>query len=97
MIVNIVKGTRIRARWLATTNALLAGSQFKTGAVEVEIVGIVRHLRGDHPTDPQQVVLYVEVEGEPAGVTRERPFGCKCDGHDQLVRVNPNHIVEVMT
>lgn len=45
----ITKGTRIRARWLQSTNASLAGCQPKVGAVAREVTGVVRHVYGTKP------------------------------------------------
>lgn len=56
------KGSRIVARWFEAELVPLAGIQTKTGAVERIVTGVVRHIRGDHPTAPTTVRLYVETE-----------------------------------
>lgn len=91
--MKVEKGDRIGARWFVTRPAPLAGMQLKLGAAKIEISGIVRHLRGDHPEEPTEIVAYVEPEGHvPDVVRRERPYGCMCLGHDDLVPVRPNNI-----
>ncbi len=87
---DIVKGSRIRARWLQATNACLAGVQPKVGAVQRDVTGIVRHFRGDHPTAPTKTMLYIDADGEAGTVT---PAGCACGPH---VEVNPDHVVAVL-
>ena len=85
---NIKKGTRIRARWFSANMACLAGSQPKFGATLHEVTGTVRHIRGDHPTEPKTIRLYVEADdgtGSPCG---------KCQVRE--VEVNPDHVVEVL-
>lgn len=91
------KGARIRARWTHTYLPCLAGAQMKMGVDVVEITGTVRHLRGDDPVNPKVVRLYVEVEGRvPNGLVLTRPYGCTCDTHDDLVEVDPDHVVEIL-
>lgn len=94
------KDSRIRARWLASTplgSWSLPGCQPKTLVEEVVITGTVRHMRGDHPTAPTTVRLYVEPDGDvPAWLPRRRPHGCECPGHDVLVEVDPDDVVEVI-
>lgn len=91
--MRVEKGDRIGARWFVTHQAPLAGMQFKLGATEIAISGIVRHLRGDHPQEPTEIVAYVEPEGPILDVVRrERPYGCMCPGHDDLVPVRSQHV-----
>jgi hypothetical protein len=54
------KGDRIRAQWLQATDACLAGMQPKTGAVGMSVVGEVTHIRGDHPTNPTEIRVWVK-------------------------------------
>lgn len=54
------KGDRIRASWLQATDASLAGVADKVGAVSVEVVGVVTHVRGDHPTNPTSIRVWVK-------------------------------------
>lgn len=93
------KGSRIRARWLASAlfgSWSLPGCQPKAVIEEVVITGTVCHVRGDRPTAPTTVRLYVEPEGDvPAWLPRLRPYGCECPGHDRLVEVDPENVVEV--
>jgi len=67
MTPNIQKGTRIRAQWLQVVpNASLAGQQPKLATSTVTVVGTVTHIRGDHPTSPTQIRLWVQPdEGGP--------------------------------
>lgn len=60
--MNVVKGTRIKAQWWDTKLVPLAGATMKTQASLVEVVGIVRHIRGNHPTTPTQIELHVELD-----------------------------------
>jgi hypothetical protein len=87
---NIVKGTLIKAQWLKATPASLAGVQMKVGAVAKSISGVVRHIRGDHPTDPTIIKLYVEPESWDGEYTAD-----VCDCHDNLVEIDPMWVYEV--
>jgi hypothetical protein len=84
------KGTRIRAEWFGEAKPVaLAGMQMKVQATKFVVTGVVRHIRGDHPTDPKVVRLYVESDdgtGTPCG---------KCQVRE--VEVNPDHVVEVLS
>lgn len=92
--MRVEKGDRIGARWFVTNPASLAGMHLKLVATEIEISGIVRHLRGDHPEEPTEIVAYVEPEVPiPDVVRRERPYGCMCPGHDDLVPVRSQHVL----
>lgn len=56
------KGDRVHARWLHAKTDLssLAGMNFKFEATDREVVGIVRHIRGDHPTNPTSIRVWIE-------------------------------------
>lgn len=82
------KGDWIRAQWLRATDACLAGCMPKVGAEGIDVSGIVRHVRGDHPTTPTTVRLYVDPDDGQGTVT---PPGCTCGPH---VEVNPDHVVD---
>jgi hypothetical protein len=86
LTVNITKGTRIRARWLDTKFVSLAGAQIKAEGQYREVTGVVRHVRGDHPTNPTEIRLFVEADG---GVLCP-----KCNVHE--VMIDPKHVVEVL-
>ena len=94
--MRIEKGDRIGARWFMMGRPVLASSKREWlgyGATAIEIIGIVRHLRGDHPEEPTEIVAYVEPDGPiPDVVRRERPYGCMCPGHDDLVPVRSQHV-----
>jgi hypothetical protein len=58
--VTVVKGHWIRAEWVQRTDGSLSGSQVKVAAKLIVVQGIVRHIRGDHPTNPKSIRLFVE-------------------------------------
>jgi hypothetical protein len=84
----ITKGMRITARWFADTRPVgLAGAQMKLQTTLCGVSGVVRHVRGDHPTDPTQVRLYVAADdgtGTPCPTCQVRE-----------VVVDPAHVVMV--
>jgi hypothetical protein len=85
--MEIRKGMRIRARWFDATRASLAGMQAKVGARLIEVQGVVRHVRGDHPTAPTTVGVFVETEDGRGEV---------CDACGvRKVAVDLRHVVEV--
>ena len=86
-MTTITKGMRIRARWFEPYRPSLAGDWPKTAARGREVEGIVCHVRGDHPTAPTQVRLFIDAPGGD-----ETPPGCTCGPH---VGVDPAHVVEV--
>lgn len=84
------KGCRIRAEWFGDTKAVpLTGVQLKFQATRFEVVGVVKHVRGDRPVNPTSVRFYVDPDHEWTGRT-VTPEGCTC-GHPH-VEVNPKHI-----
>lgn len=88
-----VKGSRIRANWLQATDACLAGMQAKFGAKSLSVTGVVRHIRGDHPTNPSEVRVYVDPEGDWKG-PKVDVIGCKC-GHPH-VELKPEWVEAVL-
>jgi|SRR5580692_7406686 hypothetical protein len=88
------KGDRIRAQWWKAKLVPLAGVQMKFEGTPIDVVGVIRHVRGDHPTNPSTVRIFVDPEGECAA-ERIQPYGCKC-GHGH-VEINPEHIIQVLT
>lgn len=94
----VTKGTKIRARWFGGAQPVaLSGVQMKLQVTEFVVEGTVRHLRGNDPVAPTQIELYIEPSGHvPQGVRRGRAPGCSCEGHDQLVVINGDHIVAVL-
>ena len=91
--VNVTKGSRIRAEWFKAKMdppACLAGMQLKFGATRFEVVGVVKHVRGDHPTNPTVIRFYVDPDHTWDGPT-VTPEGCTC-GHPH-VEINPAHVV----
>jgi hypothetical protein len=85
---NIVKGTRIRAQWFNAKLTCLAGVQMKVGADLQVVIGTVRHIRGNHPTNPTEIRLYVETD-DGLGVDCN-----KCQVRE--IEVNPKHVVEIL-
>ena len=84
----ITKGTHIRAQWFDAKLVSLAGMDMKTGATLRNVTGVVRHVRGDHPTAPTTVRIYIESDdglGTPCGDCQVRE-----------VEVDPKHVVEVL-
>lgn len=77
----ITKGTRIRARWLQSTNASLAGCQPKVGAVSREVTGIVRHVYGTRP-DGGEVTFYIDPDAWDGPTVSD----CSCGGPHVAVK-----------
>ena len=92
----IVEGSRIRASWYeaASPPASLSGMMFKIGAKLLCVKGTVRHVRGDHPTAPTAVALFIDPDPDPrwTGPTT-KPSGCTCDHAHVLV--NLQHVDRV--
>ena len=90
----IQKGARVHAEWFGDVRPVpLSGMQMKVQATKFGVTGVIRHFRGDHPTAPTIVRIYVDPEHEWTGPT-VRPHGCTCD-HEH-VEINPDHITEVL-
>lgn len=87
------KGDVVRAEWLETRPVALSGSRPKLGAREVSVSGTVRHIRGDHPTEPTTAIVFVDAEDEWDGPTI-RPEGCSCAAPHVALR--PEWIKEVL-
>lgn len=57
------KGMRVRAEWLDAAplgSFSLAGVQPKVSATAHTVEGVVTHIRGDHPTDPTSVGVWIQ-------------------------------------
>lgn len=97
----LTKGVRVRASWLQAKPlgaCSLAGAQVKTTGSFVELVGTCRHFRGDDPVSPTEIRIYLEPDGDaPDPVRFTRPFGCECPGHDRLVEIRPEWVIEVLS
>jgi hypothetical protein len=81
-MIYVAKGDWVRAEWLETTSGCLSGSQLKVAARSRSVSGTVRHVRGDHPTHPTSVRLFVEPDGggdlvlvNPTAVAEHRSKG----------------------
>ena len=84
----ITKGMQITARWFADTRPVgLPGMQMKLQTTLHQVTGVVRHVRGDHPTNPTVVRLYVEADD---GTGTPCP---RCQVRE--VEVDPAHVVAV--
>ena len=62
------KGDRVRARWMAVKTdppAALAGMQLKFEGRYKEVCGVVTHIRGDHPTEPVEVAVWIQPDEGP--------------------------------
>ncbi len=87
------KGSRVRANWLDARLTALTGVQMKLGARGVEIVGVIRHMRGDHPTNPTEIRYYIDPEGDYDG-PKTNLIGCTC-GHPH-VEIKPEWVSEIL-
>lgn len=75
MEIFLTKGMRVRARWLDSRLVALSGMQMKAEATPTEVEGVVTHVRGDHPTNPTEVRVWVQPdEGEEVVVKPEWIF-----------------------
>lgn len=90
---NVVKGSRIRIRKYEAEPACLAGVHMKLGARSYEAVGVVRHIRGDHPTNPTKVKVFIDSD-IPVDIPTVRPFGCTC-AHEHIEAFS-TQIVEIL-
>jgi hypothetical protein len=88
----ITKGSHIEAQWIATRPTCLAGEQMKLEGQQVVVTGTVRHVRGNHPTNPTSVEIYIDPDDPDCGLPRVRPPRCTCP-YPHVV-VNPDHITK---
>jgi hypothetical protein len=88
----ITKGSRVRAQFFRVKQPLasLTGVQMKVTGDFVEVVGTIRHFRGDDPVSPRVVKIYLDPDGEYDGPW-VRPDGCTCP--DPHVEVDSKHVV----
>lgn len=94
--MNIVKGSRVRAKWFNPKpfgSYGIAGMQMKVVGNFVEVVGTIRHFRGDDPVAPTKVEIFVDSD-EPSDIPTVRPYGCTCD-HEHI-RIKPDWVVEIL-
>ena len=59
------KGDRIRAEWMEARPIgewSLAGVQPKLNAVHRVVEGVITHIRGDHPTNPTSIGVWVKTD-----------------------------------
>ena len=65
--VNINKGSRVTAQ-IFTAQPLgsysLSGAQMKVAATSRTITGTVTHVRGDHPTAPTSIRIWIKPDDE---------------------------------
>jgi hypothetical protein len=87
------KGSRIRANWLDASLVALAGVQMKFGAKSREVVGVIRHMRGDHPTNPTEIRYYIDPDDGYVGPKKDL-IGCTC-GHPH-VEIKPEWVSEIL-
>jgi hypothetical protein len=68
----ISKGMRVRAEWIDTKLVALAGVQMKAEGTRRFVEGVVTHVRGDHPTNPTKIGIWVQPdEGDEVVVNPE--------------------------
>lgn len=94
---NIVKGTKVTIRRMVIKpNTCLAGQQLKFGGDFQEFEGVVRHIRGNHPTEPTSVRLWVEpVSGDFTKDSSGTEFCEKC-GCIEIGEINPDHVASIL-
>lgn len=63
-LVDVTKGTRVHVDMYRTNKAALSGSQMKFGATRHQFEGTIRHIRGDHPTEPKRIAFWVEPDSD---------------------------------
>ena len=88
----IQKGDWIRARWILAKplgSYSLSSMQMKVAGDLIEITGTIKHFRGDHPTNPTMIRIYIDPD-EP-GLPTTKPEGCTCD-HEH-VEIDPKHVI----
>lgn len=56
----IKKGDWVLAEWFEPNESCLSGSQLKFAVRHKYVNGIVRHIRGNHPTQPTSIRLFIE-------------------------------------
>jgi hypothetical protein len=95
-VTTVSKGDRVAAEWFDASplgTHSLTGAQMKVTARRTRVTGIVRHVRGDRPEMPTQIMVFIDHEGEWAGPLM-RPPGCTCER--MHVGVLLQRIVEVL-
>lgn len=86
----ITKGVKVHVEFFSSKELgtySLSGFQPKVTGLFVSVAGPCVHFRGDHPTHPTQVKIFIDVtEGElPEGVELVKPFGCTHEkGHLEI-------------
>ncbi len=86
----ITKGDRIHVEWFQAQEFgtwSLAGFQEKTTGQFVSVIGTCVHFRGDHPTNPTKIRIYIDVEEGtlPDSVELVKPYGCTHEkGHLEI-------------
>lgn len=91
----VTKGSRVAVGFFQADpigSKSIAGCMVKTTATRIAFTGTVAHVRGDHPTDPTKVVVFVTPDAGYDGQTMT-PAGCTCtQGH---IAVDPAHVTAV--
>jgi len=73
--MELTKGMRVRAEWLEAQPVgavSLAGVQTKVGATLRVVEGVVTHIRGNHPTAPTSVGVWIKTDAGEEVVTDAR-------------------------
>lgn len=81
-------GDTIRAKWFKASplgSFSLAGNFMKFNATSHDVSGTVRHIRGDHPTEPTIIGVWIEHDSGDL---------CQKCGVKEVGPINPKYIVE---
>lgn len=73
--IELTKGMRVRAEWLEAQPVgavSLAGVQTKVGASLKAVEGVVTHIRGNHPTAPTSIGVWLKTDAGEEVVTDAR-------------------------
>jgi len=96
-VTYITKGTTVRVTRLLLQpigTYSLSGSQMKLAARSQTFEGIVRHVRGNHPTAPTSTALWVEPTSEEWVSDWEGAAFCEKCGVWEIGSINPESVVQ---
>lgn len=98
MTFTVNKGDRIRAAHSEARMVALAGAQLKFEVNGSDLLGTVRHIRGDHPTHPNPASVTVLIDPDPGHWVSGPPWlGVSCGAcATRHVQIPLAHIREVL-